>query len=119
MSTTLCGAGDNGSDRSKASRKCKVRFPFLTPPFICFLLVSKESLCTAAAIAANQDILGPTGHMTRQQQDSSLEDQSLMMPAQFDEGGAFFSESGFSEVFDSLNWVFDGIPDSFVAPPVL
>ncbi|KAJ5053672.1 hypothetical protein NUH16_010745 [Penicillium rubens] len=73
----------------------------------------------AAAIAANQDILGPAGHMTRQQQDSSLEDQSLMMPAQFDEGGAFFSESGFSEVFDSLNWVFDGIPDSFVAPPVL
>ncbi|KAK4869828.1 hypothetical protein LT330_005552 [Penicillium expansum] len=72
----------------------------------------------AAAIAANQDILGPAGHMTRQQ-DSSLEDQSLMMPAQFDEGGAFFSESGFSEVFDSLNWVFDGIPDSFVAPPVL
>lgn len=43
----------------------------------------------------------------------------MMMPAQFDEGGAFFSEAGFSEVFDSLNWVFDGIPDSFVAPPVL
>ena len=28
-------------------------------------------------------------------------------------------EAGFSEVFDSLNWVFDGIPDSFVAPPVI
>ncbi|KAJ5357924.1 transcriptional regulator family: Fungal Specific TF [Penicillium brevicompactum] len=72
----------------------------------------------AAAIAANQDILGPSGHMTRPQ-DSSLEDTSLMIPAQFDEGGAFFSEAGFSEVFDSLNWVFDGIPDSFVAPPIL
>jgi hypothetical protein len=48
-----------------------------------------------------------------------MDDASLMMPAQFDEGGAFFSEAGFSEVFDSLNWVFDGIPDSFVAPPVL
>lgn len=42
-----------------------------------------------------------------------------MLPTQFDESGAFFSEAGFSEVFDSLNWVFDGIPDSFVAPPVL
>lgn len=42
-----------------------------------------------------------------------------MMPAQFDESGAFFTEAGFSEVFDSLNWVFDGIPDSFVAPPVV
>lgn len=29
------------------------------------------------------------------------------------------SEAGFSEVFDSLNWVFDGIPDSLVAPPVM
>lgn len=73
---------------------------------------------SAAAIAANQDILGPTGHMTRPP-DSSLEDPSLIMPTQFDEGGAFFSEAGFSEVFDSLNWVFDGIPDSFVAPPIL
>ncbi|CAG7925237.1 unnamed protein product, partial [Penicillium olsonii] len=72
----------------------------------------------AAAIAANQDIIGPSGHMNRPQ-DSSLEDTSLLMPAQFDEGGAFFSEAGFSEVFDSLNWVFDGIPDSFVAPPIL
>lgn len=42
-----------------------------------------------------------------------------MLPGQFDESGAFFSEAGFSEVFDSLNWVFEGIPDSFVAPPVL
>ncbi|OGE54485.1 hypothetical protein PENARI_c006G12136 [Penicillium arizonense] len=72
----------------------------------------------AAAIAANQDISTTTRPLTRQQ-DSSLEDSSLIMPAQFDEGGAFFSEAGFSEVFDSLNWVFDGIPDSFVAPPVL
>ncbi|KAJ5555579.1 transcriptional regulator family: Fungal Specific TF [Penicillium sp. DV-2018c] len=74
----------------------------------------------AAAIAANQDIPGPTGPLTRQQQDSSLEDPAMLMPTQFDESGAFFSETGFSEVFDSLNWVFDGIPEgSFVAPPVL
>jgi hypothetical protein len=43
-----------------------------------------------------------------------------MLPTQFDESGAFFNEAGFSEVFDSLNWVFEGIPDSsFVAPVVL
>lgn len=118
MSTTQFGVGDSGSDRSKALRKCKVSLLCFFPPFNRFLPVFNKVLFIAAAIAANQDILGPAGHMTRQQ-DSSLEDQSLMMPAQFDEGGAFFSESGFSEVFDSLNWVFDGIPDSFVAPPVL
>ncbi|KAJ5202131.1 transcriptional regulator family: Fungal Specific TF [Penicillium cinerascens] len=71
----------------------------------------------AAVAAANQGI-STTGALGRQQ-DSSLEDPSLMMPNQFDESGAFFNEAGFSEVFDSLNWVFEGIPDSFVAPPVL
>lgn len=73
---------------------------------------------TAAAAAANQDITTTAGPLTRQQ-DSSLGDSSMMLPAQFDESGAFFSEAGFSEVFDSLNWVFEGIPDSFVAPPIL
>lgn len=72
----------------------------------------------AAAAVANQDISTTSGHLGRQH-DSSVDDSSMMMPAQFDEGGALFSEVGFSEVFDSLNWVFDGIPDSFVAPPVL
>ncbi|KAJ5928198.1 transcriptional regulator family: Fungal Specific TF [Penicillium verhagenii] len=72
----------------------------------------------AAAAAANLDITTTMGPMTRQQ-DISLEDPSLMLPTQFDESGAFFSEAGFSEVFDSLNWVFEGIPDSFVAPPIL
>lgn len=79
---------------------------------------SVTHFATAAAIAANQDISTTAGPLTRQQ-DSSLEDPSLMLPGQFDESGAFFSEAGFSEVFDSLNWVFEGIPDSFVAPPVL
>ncbi|KAJ5894996.1 hypothetical protein N7495_006687 [Penicillium taxi] len=72
----------------------------------------------AAAAAANQDITTTTGPLT-QQQTSSLEDSSLMLAAQFDESGGFFGEAGFSEVFDSLNWVFDGIPESFVAPPIL
>ncbi|KAJ5547696.1 transcriptional regulator family: Fungal Specific TF [Penicillium frequentans] len=72
----------------------------------------------AAAAAANMDITMAPGLQTRQQ-DISLEDPSLMLPAQFDESGAFFNEAGFSEVFDSLNWVFEGIPDSLVAPPIL
>ncbi|KAJ6151418.1 hypothetical protein N7470_007015 [Penicillium chermesinum] len=75
------------------------------------------SLAAAAAVA-NQDITSTMGPLT-QQQDNALADQSMMLPPQFDEGGAFFTETGFSEVFDSLNWVFEGIPDSFVAPPVL
>ncbi|KAL2831234.1 hypothetical protein BDW59DRAFT_140721 [Aspergillus cavernicola] len=49
----------------------------------------------------------------------SLEDPGMMYPANFDQQGPFFNEAGFSEVFDSLNWVFDGFPDSFVAPPVM
>lgn len=78
---------------------------------------TKPPLLAAAAIA-NQDISSTAGPSARPQ-DQSLDDSSLILPAQFDESGAFFSEAGFSEVFDSLNWVFDGIPDSFVAPPVL
>lgn len=78
---------------------------------------SIEEIQAAAAIA-NQDISSTAGPSARPQ-DQSLDDSSLILPAQFDESGAFFSEAGFSEVFDSLNWVFDGIPDSFVAPPVL
>jgi hypothetical protein len=81
------------------------------------LSASSTHSSLAAVAAANQDI-STTGPLGRQQV-SSLEDSSLLMPNQFDESGAFFSEAGFSEVFDSLNWVFEGIPDSFVAPPVL
>ena len=57
-----------------------------------------------------------TGPVSRQQ-DNLLEESGLIIPASFDQG--FMSETGFSEVFDSLNWVFDGIPESFVAPPVV
>ncbi|KAJ5683629.1 hypothetical protein N7462_006794 [Penicillium macrosclerotiorum] len=73
----------------------------------------------AAAAAANPDLLSTSGSLARPQDNSTLEDSALMLPTQFDESGAFFNEAGFSEVFDSLNWVFEGIPDSFVAPPVL
>ena len=52
------------------------------------------------------------------QPEESLADPGLIYPPNFDQG-AFISEAGFSEVFDSLNWVFDGIPDTFVAPPVM
>ncbi|KAL5337557.1 hypothetical protein BJX70DRAFT_231719 [Aspergillus crustosus] len=50
------------------------------------------------------------------QPDGSLEDPGLLYPANFDQEGAFLNEAGFSEVFDSLNWVFDGFPDNFGAP---
>lgn len=64
---------------------------------------------------ANANQSASTGSVARQQ-DNALDD-GLLMPASFDQG--FISEAGFSEIFDSLNWVFDGIPDSFVAPPVM
>lgn len=35
------------------------------------------------------------------------------------EDNAFMNEASFSDFFDSLNWVFDGVPESIVAPPVL
>lgn len=71
----------------------------------------------AAAAAANQVVTNTNGIPAP---DNALDNPGLMLPTQFDESGAFFSEAGFSEVFDSLNWVFEGIPDSsFVAPAVL
>lgn len=79
--------------------------------------VSNILSIAAAAAAANQAISTTAGPSAPE---SSLDNTALMIPTQFDESGAFFSEAGFSEVFDSLNWVFDGIPDSsFVAPAVL
>ncbi|KAL5342438.1 hypothetical protein BJX70DRAFT_410489 [Aspergillus crustosus] len=38
-----------------------------------------------------------------------LEDPSVIYPPEF--GVPFLDEAGFSEVFDSLNWVFDDFPD--------
>lgn len=49
----------------------------------------------------------------------SLEDPGLMYAPNFDQDAAFFNEAGFSEVFDSLNWVFDGFPDAFPVPPAI
>ncbi|PLB39289.1 transcription factor domain-containing protein [Aspergillus candidus] len=68
------------------------------------------------AITAQTNLGTGPGHLSRA--DESLADPSLIYPPNFD-NGAFISEAGFSEVFDSLNWVFEGIPDSFVAPPVM
>ncbi|KAJ5485687.1 hypothetical protein N7539_005675 [Penicillium diatomitis] len=69
----------------------------------------------AAAAAANQPMSTSTHGILPAE--AALDNSALVLPAQFDESGAFFSEAGFSEVFDSLNWVFDGIPESsFVAP---
>lgn len=52
-------------------------------------------------------------------QDSSLPNAPMLLGASFDQTAAFMNDSGFSEVFDSLNWVFEGIPDSLVAPQVI
>ncbi|KAF5862691.1 hypothetical protein ETB97_011329 [Aspergillus alliaceus] len=76
-----------------------------------------KSVEDAQATLANPNMSTTAGPVSRQ--DDSLEDPGLMYAPNFDQGGAFISEVGFSEVFDSLNWVFDGIPDSFVAPPVM
>ncbi|KAH8703837.1 putative C6 transcription factor [Talaromyces proteolyticus] len=46
--------------------------------------------------------------------EQALNDPSLMLSTNFDD--AFMNEASFSDVFDSLNWVFDGIPESFIAP---
>jgi hypothetical protein len=59
----------------------------------------------------NSAVFGP-------QTENGLNDTALMLPANFDDS-AFMGEASFSDVFDSLNWVFDGIPDSFIAPPVM
>ncbi|KAL1962443.1 hypothetical protein VTN77DRAFT_9714 [Rasamsonia byssochlamydoides] len=63
------------------------------------------------------------GTIGPQQQDnnnnSSLTDPTLMLSPNFDQNAGFMGEASFSDVFDSLNWVFDGIPDSFVGPPVI
>ncbi|KAL3472652.1 hypothetical protein BJX99DRAFT_211759 [Aspergillus californicus] len=75
-----------------------------------------KSIEEAQAITANTDI--SMAVMPRQPA-GSLEDPALMYPPSFDPEGAFFNEAGFSEVFDSLNWVFDGFPDSFAATPIL
>lgn len=84
----------------------------LTPVFICL------DDADGWAAMANPNMSTAAGPLSRQQ-DSSLDDPSLIYSANFDQGGGFISEAGFSEVFDSLNWVFDGIPDSLVAPPVM
>lgn len=72
-------------------------------------------ILTGTAITAQTNLGSGPGQLRA---DESLADPSLIYPPNFD-NGAFISEAGFSEVFDSLNWVFEGIPDSFVAPPVM
>jgi hypothetical protein len=60
----------------------------------------------------------PTAGVTGPQPDHALNSASWMLPANF-EDNAFMHEASFSDFFDSLNWVFDGVPDSINAPPVL
>jgi hypothetical protein len=71
---------------------------------------------TVTGTAANPNLSAATGPVARQQE-NPVDDPGLMLPTNFDQG--FMTETGFSEIFDSLNWVFEGIPESFVAPPVI
>jgi len=48
-----------------------------------------------------------------------MNDPTLMPSPHFGQNEGFISDASFSDVFDSLNWVFDGIPDSFCAPPAI
>ncbi|EAW09222.1 transcription factor domain-containing protein [Aspergillus clavatus NRRL 1] len=66
---------------------------------------------------ANAAISSTAGPLPRQQNEA-LDASGLIYSPNYDQG-AFIGEAGFSEVFDSLNWVFDGFPDSFVAPPIM
>lgn len=81
------------------------------------MVVWSRTKLTKAATVANPNLPATAGPASGQQE-NSLDDPGLILPANFDQGG-FMSEAGFSEVFDSLNWVFEGIPDSFVAPAVI
>ncbi|KAE8377185.1 hypothetical protein BDV26DRAFT_264046 [Aspergillus bertholletiae] len=57
--------------------------------------------------------------MVPEQIGGSLENPTMIYPPNLGEGGAFLSEAGFSEIFDSLNWVFDEFPDPFIIPPTI
>lgn len=113
MSTIRSGDGDNDSDREDCRRDSRYGC-FHSPSLFDY---PSDVFSLAAAAAANQVISTNNGLAAP---DGTLDNPGLLLPTQFDESGAFFNEAGFSEVFDSLNWVFEGIPDSsFVAPVVL
>lgn len=73
----------------------------------------------AAAVPNSNPSNSAAGAMGPQQDNnnnnSSLADPTLMLSPNFD----LMGEASFSDMFDSLNWVFDGIPDSFVGPGVI
>ncbi|OXV11863.1 hypothetical protein Egran_00376 [Elaphomyces granulatus] len=48
-----------------------------------------------------------------QHPDNSMNDPTLMLSPNFGQNGDFIGETSFSDIFDSLNWVFDGFPDTF------
>ncbi|QKX64017.1 uncharacterized protein TRUGW13939_11190 [Talaromyces rugulosus] len=68
--------------------------------------VTDDSQVSASNQANTAGVVGP-------QPDNALNDPSLMLSTNF-EDNAFMNEASFSDVFDSLNWVFDGIPESFI-----
>lgn len=105
MFTTQCGAGDDDSNNKKPLTTHKV-FPIH--------LILGQQLTILGNITQTQTSTGVPGP----QPDNTLNNASWMLPANF-EDNAFMNEASFSDFFDSLNWVFDGVPDSIIAPPVL
>ncbi|KAB8265169.1 hypothetical protein BDV32DRAFT_134995 [Aspergillus pseudonomiae] len=71
-----------------------------------------------AQVATTADPTGSTT-MIPDQFDGSIDNSALICPPDFGPGGAFFNETGFAEIFDSLNWVFDELPDPFTAPQLM
>lgn len=72
---------------------------------------------SASSVSNQNPELSASGPVT-QPQDNSLNDPTLFL-SPFDHNGGIISEASFSDVFDSLNWVFDGIPDSFGGAPAV
>jgi hypothetical protein len=71
-------------------------------------------MLTALATALNGP---PIPSLDTQPQDAA-QDATLMLPPHLDTNFPFFGDASFSDVFDSLNWVFDGIHDSFNSPAI-
>lgn len=74
----------------------------------------------------SKGLMGCLGHVNQPQTttgvmgphpEQALNNASWMLPANFDDT-TFMNEATFSDFFDSLNWVFDGVSDSIIAPPL-
>ncbi|KAL2844369.1 hypothetical protein BJY01DRAFT_263996 [Aspergillus pseudoustus] len=61
--------------------------------------------------------LNAVGGMTAQQGEGFLQDPTLACPSQFSNELPILNDGQFSEIFDSLGWVFDDLPHGLDIPP--